>query len=112
MFSLPGHKYLVGGKKIENLFDITVHRVKENSHIPVIELNVFSLPGHKYLVGGKKIENLFDITVHRVKENSHIPVIELNVFSSLPGHKYLVLFVLLLYVPSQQLWSLRDGQFT
>ena len=24
----------------------------------------------------------------------------------------LVLFVLLLYVPSQQLWSLRDGQFT
>ena len=22
------------------------------------------------------------------------------------------LFVLLLYVPSQQLWSLRDGQFT
>ena len=23
-----------------------------------------------------------------------------------------VLFVLLLYVPSQQLWSLRDGQFT
>ena len=24
----------------------------------------------------------------------------------------LVLFALLLYVPSQQLWSLRDGQFT
>ena len=24
----------------------------------------------------------------------------------------MVLFVLLLYVPSQQLWSLRDGQFT
>ena len=24
----------------------------------------------------------------------------------------LFLFVLLLYVPSQQLWSLRDGQFT
>ena len=23
-----------------------------------------------------------------------------------------VLFVLLLYIPSQQLWSLRDGQFT
>ena len=23
-----------------------------------------------------------------------------------------VLFILLLYVPSQQLWSLRDGQFT
>ena len=23
-----------------------------------------------------------------------------------------ILFVLLLYVPSQQLWSLRDGQFT
>ena len=25
---------------------------------------------------------------------------------------YVCLFVLLLYVPSQQLWSLRDGQFT
>ena len=48
---LPGHKYLVGGKMIENLFDITVHRVNENSHIPVKEFNVFSpLPGHKYLV--------------------------------------------------------------
>ena len=84
MFSpLPGHKYLVGGKKLANLFDIIVHGVKENSHIPVIELNVLSpLPGHKYLAGGKKIENLFDITDHRVKENSHIPVIELNVFSS------------------------------
>ena len=58
-----------------NVFDITVHRVKENSHIPVIELNVFSpLPCHKYLVGVKKIENLFDSSVHRVKENSHIPV--------------------------------------
>ena len=34
---LPGHKYLVGVKNIENLFDSTVHRVKENSHIPVIE---------------------------------------------------------------------------
>ena len=74
------------GKKIENVFDIIVHIVKENSHIPVIELNVFSpLPGHKYLV-----ENLFDITVHRVKKNSHLPVIEFNVFSPLPGHKYLV----------------------
>ena len=84
MFSpLPGHKYLAGGKMIENLFNITDHRVKENSRIPVKEFNVFTpLPGHKYLVGGKKIENLFDITVHRVKENSHIPVIELNVFSS------------------------------
>ena len=27
----------MGGKKIENLFDITVHRVKENSHIPRIK---------------------------------------------------------------------------
>ena len=27
-------------------------------------------------------------------------------------YKVEVLFVLLLYVPSQQLWSLRDGQFT
>ena len=36
---------------IENLIDITDYRVKENSHIPVIEFNVFSLPGHKYLVG-------------------------------------------------------------
>ena len=68
---------------IENLFDITVHRVKENLQIPVIEFNVFSpLPGYKCLVGVKKIENLFDSTVHRVKENLHIPVIELNVFSS------------------------------
>ena len=25
---------------------------------------------------------------------------------------YICLFVLLLYVPSQQLWSLRDGEFT
>ena len=25
---------------------------------------------------------------------------------------FVCLFVLLLYVPSQQLWSLRDGQFT
>ena len=63
----------MGGKKIENLFDITVPRVNENSHILVIEFNVLSpLPGHKYLVGGKKIENLFDITDHRVKENSHM----------------------------------------
>ena len=63
----------MGGKKIENLFDITVHRVNENSHIPVIEFNVLSpLPCHKYLVEVKKIENLFDITDHRVKENSHI----------------------------------------
>ena len=45
----------MGGKKIENLFDITDHRVKVNSHIPVKELNVFSpLPGHKYLVVRKK----------------------------------------------------------
>ena len=28
------------------------------------------------------------------------------------SHTYDCLFVLLLYVPSQQLWSLRDGQFT
>ena len=28
------------------------------------------------------------------------------------SHTYDFLFVLLLYVPSQQLWSLRDGQFT
>ena len=27
-------------------------------------------------------------------------------------HVLFVLFVLLLYVPSQQLWSWRDGQFT
>ena len=27
-------------------------------------------------------------------------------------HVSMILFVLLLYVPSQQLWSLRDGQFT
>ena len=27
-------------------------------------------------------------------------------------HKSICLFVLLLYVPSQQLWSWRDGQFT
>ena len=27
------------------------------------------------------------------------------------SHVKFVLFVLLLYVPSQQLWSLRDGQF-
>ena len=26
--------------------------------------------------------------------------------------EFVCLFVLLLYVPSQQLWSLRDGQFT
>ena len=26
--------------------------------------------------------------------------------------KFVCLFVLLLYVPSQQLWSLRDGQLT
>ena len=26
--------------------------------------------------------------------------------------RYMILFVLLLYVPGQQLWSLRDGQFT
>ena len=25
---------------------------------------------------------------------------------------HMILFVLVLYVPSQQLWSLRDGQFT
>ena len=29
-----------------------------------------------------------------------------------PLKTQLVLFVLLLYVPSQELWSLRDGQFT
>ena len=35
--------------------------------------------------------------------------------SHVVAHMYkigFVLFVLLLYVPSQQLWSLRDGQFT
>ena len=59
---LPSHKYLVGGKEKENLFDITYRRVKENSYIQVIELNVLSpLPGHKYLMGGTKIENLFGI---------------------------------------------------
>ena len=50
---LPGHKYLVGGKKIENQFDITVHRVKENSHIPVIELNVF-YSSLSLIPGGRK----------------------------------------------------------
>ena len=30
----------------------------------------------------------------------------------LENHSYVALFVCLLYVPSQQLWSLRDGQFT
>ena len=69
---------------IDNLFNRTAHRVKENLHIPVIEFNVFSpLPGHKYLVVRKKIWNLFEITVHKVKENSNIPVIELNVKSVL-----------------------------
>ena len=28
------------------------------------------------------------------------------------GSLFVCLFVLVLYVPSQQLWSLRDGQFT
>ena len=28
------------------------------------------------------------------------------------ANSMMILFVLLLYVPSQQLWSLRDGQFT
>ena len=32
--------------------------------------------------------------------------------SGLVSVSWLVLFVMLLYVPSQQLWSLRDGQFT
>ena len=38
-----------------------------------------------------------------------------NEYYSLDWHqstKFVCLFVLLLYVPSQQLWSLRDGQFT
>ena len=30
----------------------------------------------------------------------------------LESKQFLFLFVLLLYVPSRQLWSLRDGQFT
>ena len=33
-------------------------------------------------------------------------------YSICPNFASLCLFVLLLYVPSQQLWSLRDGQFT
>ena len=37
--------------------------------------------------------------------------VSVNNFSGLSG-QFVCLFVLLLYVPSQQLWSLRDGQFT
>ena len=33
-------------------------------------------------------------------------------FNCHPDVLFVCLFVLLLYVPSQQLWSLRDGQFT
>ena len=35
-----------------------------------------------------------------------------GICDGVPSTSALVLFVLLLYVPSQQLWSLRDGQFT
>ena len=49
----------------------------------------------------------------KISENA-----EINIFKKIIkiGHKQkikcFVLFVLLLYVPSQQLWSWRDGQFT
>ena len=35
-----------------------------------------------------------------------------TLFASILNLSVLFCFVLLLYVPSQQLWSLRDGQFT
>ena len=50
-------------------------------------------------IGKKKI----DLT-SKLGENNEIEHYE--------GSKIYLLFVLLLYVPSQQLWSLRDGQFT
>ena len=35
-----------------------------------------------------------------------------TLFASILNSSVMLGFVLLLYVPSQQLWSLRDGQFT
>ena len=56
----------------------------------------------------------FDITLKRTQSTiqrlSREPEL-LKTYSSILAEQE-ILFVLLLYVPSQQLWSLRDGQFT
>ena len=37
---------------------------------------------------------------------------KISEYAKMQFHMIVCLFVLILYVPSQQLWSLRDGQFT
>ena len=59
----------------------------------------------------------FCLTPHNDKfEKSRKPVarrhIAVTSYNPRTGVARFCLFVLLLYVPSQQLWSLRDGQFT
>ena len=57
---------------------------------------------------------------HELSYNQRAFIFEENIFLYLSGpteqiythNDLFVLFVMLLYVPSQQLWSLRDGQFT
>ena len=49
-------------------------------------------------------------------QNGEITLLITDIGKSCSSREFLsrkfVLFVLLLYVPSQQLWSLRDGQLT
>ena len=53
---------------------------------------------------------------HFSDERSGKVLVTVNKFNAYLPHTtgcfHLLLFVLLLYVPSQQLWSWRDGQFT
>ena len=62
---------------------------------------------HLYFLGTKQEWNLPNITA--VSDNA---ANEKKAFELLNWTRFLFVFVLLLYVPSQQLWSLRDGQFT
>ena len=54
--------------------------------------------------------------ISRLAETLNIQVVEFNMFFAsdlnFVGDAQFGWLVLLLYAPSQQLWSLRDGQFT
>ena len=50
--------------------------------------------------------------VKTAHERAQFVEVMLSTANKLSQTRFVFLFVLLLYVPSQQLWSLRDGQFT
>ena len=56
------------------------------------------------------------VTPSESSVNGQIPLDKLKLnqksYYYLQNSAFFVLYVLLLYIPSQQLWSLRDGQFT